>query len=477
MEHQLENPPSGAHKQTGIALITAMLVAVLVTAGAVALATTQRFSLQRGYNQVEQSQLQRLVQQAEGRAISHLRTDSQKNGVDSLDDSWATEEIRVENEIQSLTAVLVDQQALFNLTNLSRQFGAGTGGGRSQASAQPTPNDDSKAAQNPTAPALSIPQSVGGDPARLPNNANVQNTPAANIPDQPTEKEIFDWTKHQQFIDSYVKSCPDENHKCAQEAIALAFQDSRAAASNPLVQNPNPADISGSNNSQQATSAPVAAAARTANGVSQDEQGGGLAAGSSGRNTISPENQLSALFRALDLDLEPVQAILDWIDEDSETRYPNGAEDEYYTGLDTPYRTANGPFATVRELLLVRGITPEVFEKLAPYLCVLPQNTAINVNTAPAEVLMSIHPMIDNSTAELLINARQAQAFQSTKGFLEHPALYGISLSDSIITTSSDFFSLNSKTDMGDLQTYHQSLMRRLNSKITVLRQAKAYLN
>lgn len=52
-------------------------------------------------------------------------------------------------------------------------------------------------------------------------------------------------------------------------------------------------------------------------------------------------------------------AILDWVDEDEEPR-EFGCENEYYSGLTPPYRTANRPLMTLEELLLVRGITPEL---------------------------------------------------------------------------------------------------------------------
>jgi DNA uptake protein ComE-like DNA-binding protein len=48
-------------------------------------------------------------------------------------------------------------------------------------------------------------------------------------------------------------------------------------------------------------------------------------------------------------------AIIDWRDED-ETPTQNGAEQESYPN----YRVKNGPFETVEELLLVRGVTPEL---------------------------------------------------------------------------------------------------------------------
>lgn len=52
-------------------------------------------------------------------------------------------------------------------------------------------------------------------------------------------------------------------------------------------------------------------------------------------------------------------AILDWIDADDEPR-EFGAEIEYYATLDPPYAPKNGPLETIEELLLVRGVMPEL---------------------------------------------------------------------------------------------------------------------
>ena len=52
-------------------------------------------------------------------------------------------------------------------------------------------------------------------------------------------------------------------------------------------------------------------------------------------------------------------AIMDWIDEDDEPR-EYGAEFDYYQTLQPPYAPKNGPLETVEELLLVRGMTPEL---------------------------------------------------------------------------------------------------------------------
>ncbi|MBW8885027.1 MAG: general secretion pathway protein GspK, partial [Planctomycetia bacterium] len=52
-------------------------------------------------------------------------------------------------------------------------------------------------------------------------------------------------------------------------------------------------------------------------------------------------------------------AILDWLDPDDTAR-DAGAEVDYYSGLSPPYAPKNGPVDTVEELLLVRGVTPQL---------------------------------------------------------------------------------------------------------------------
>jgi DNA uptake protein ComE-like DNA-binding protein len=53
------------------------------------------------------------------------------------------------------------------------------------------------------------------------------------------------------------------------------------------------------------------------------------------------------------------QAARDYVDADNLER-PDGAEQEYYSGLAWPYAMRNGPLDTLDELLLVRGFTPRL---------------------------------------------------------------------------------------------------------------------
>lgn len=79
------------------------------------------------------------------------------------------------------------------------------------------------------------------------------------------------------------------------------------------------------------------------------------------------EAQLLILVRAAvgtDQELDPqkiVDAVIDWRDPDAVPRgEKGGTEGEYYLALPKPYRVKNGPFDTVEELLLVKGVTGRI---------------------------------------------------------------------------------------------------------------------
>ena len=54
-----------------------------------------------------------------------------------------------------------------------------------------------------------------------------------------------------------------------------------------------------------------------------------------------------------------VDSILDWKDEDDLHRL-NGAESDYYQSLPHPYKARNADFESLEELLLVKGVTPDI---------------------------------------------------------------------------------------------------------------------
>jgi general secretion pathway protein K len=84
-------------------------------------------------------------------------------------------------------------------------------------------------------------------------------------------------------------------------------------------------------------------------------------------------------------------ALRDWIDRDDQPSGFEGAEDYEYMTREPPYRAANRPLESVSELLAIKGFTPALYRRLLPYVTALPQSgTAININTAPEPVLLSL---------------------------------------------------------------------------------------
>lgn len=97
------------------------------------------------------------------------------------------------------------------------------------------------------------------------------------------------------------------------------------------------------------------------------------------------------LLRAV-LPTEPelVDAILDWRDEDDLVREA-GAESDYYAQLEEPYRSRDGWFETVPELLLLRDVSPARLlgnENLSP-LADPEETTTVDEGLVPLEQLFT----------------------------------------------------------------------------------------
>ncbi len=149
-----------------------------------------------------------------------------------------------------------------------------------------------------------------------------------------------------------------------------------------------------------------------------------------------------------------VDALVDWIDED-ERESDNGAESSYYQALANPYECRNGPVLYIKELLLVKGITPLLLfgkgerKGLADYLTVYGEDGRININTADIELIKSLDPQIGDELVEKLHTFRIDEEKEEQLG---SPTWYNkigswpgdIVLNDKLLTTRSTFFLIRS---------------------------------
>ena len=83
-----------------------------------------------------------------------------------------------------------------------------------------------------------------------------------------------------------------------------------------------------------------------------------------------------------------VEAIEDWRDADSDER-SFGAEDYYYRSLSDAYDCKDAPFQNIEELRLIRGMTPDLYQRLEPYVTVYGSGR-VNLNTAERPVLEAL---------------------------------------------------------------------------------------
>ena len=135
-------------------------------------------------------------------------------------------------------------------------------------------------------------------------------------------------------------------------------------------------------------------------------------------------------------------AIMDWIDDDDETR-EFGAEFDYYQSLGSPYEPNNGPFNTVEELLLVRGVMPELL-----FGADINRNGTIDSHEEPArQRVQELVSMANTSAGDEVLNTGSLD-----RGWSAYLTLH--SQENNLNINGEPRIDINS----ADLQTLHQDL-------------------
>ena len=122
-------------------------------------------------------------------------------------------------------------------------------------------------------------------------------------------------------------------------------------------------------------------------------------------------NRFRRLCDNLEVDDRFIPALLDWIDEDFDIRYPDGMEENYEN-----YRVGNREMVDISELMLVQNVTPEIYEKLQPHITALPGTSTLNVNTMSEVIFLTLAPDLDVTE---FIKQREEEAFETVDQFVE----------------------------------------------------------
>lgn len=136
--------------------------------------------------------------------------------------------------------------------------------------------------------------------------------------------------------------------------------------------------------------------------------------------------QFEALMRAIGIG--PAEgrriaaSLADWVDTD-DLPTADGAEDAAYARLTPSYRTGNTFLADASELRAIAGVTPELYERLRPWICALPASdlSPINVNSLAPEQAPLIAMLLPETASvgaiRSVLAARPASGWENTEAF------------------------------------------------------------
>ena len=184
-----------------------------------------------------------------------------------------------------------------------------------------------------------------------------------------------------------------------------------------------------------------------------------------------------------------VNSVKDWLDsgDDEATTGLSGAESSYYEEQDPPYQSRNGPISDLSELLLIKGITPQLYygnentpglvNLLTVHGMAIGAGTSyswpgrININTADVPVLTALLGDENEELAQAVYDFRKEMAaekvvhdFLSPKWYKNITGLSDVTIDSRLITTSSDVFRIQSTASLNDIQTAVIAVVQRVQN-------------
>lgn len=160
-----------------------------------------------------------------------------------------------------------------------------------------------------------------------------------------------------------------------------------------------------------------------------------------------------------------VAATTDWLDSDTRA-LPRGAEDYDYAIEDVPYRAANTLIADKGELNLISGYTLDLYQRIKPYVCVLPNSDSarLNVNSLRPEHAPLVASLVgepdDLGALQGMIAERPARGFETVSDFWLQSVFEGQTISQSVrsaVSLKPEQFSATIEVQYFDASVYMSS--------------------
>jgi general secretion pathway protein K len=155
-----------------------------------------------------------------------------------------------------------------------------------------------------------------------------------------------------------------------------------------------------------------------------------------------------------------------------ETQVPPMAEN-LRRALDNSTPTSEGepvPLAPARvEQLVWLGLSPQTIAVLAPFVTILPHSTPVNLNTAPAEVILASIDGSDMAVARRLVSTRALSHFKTLNEVAQLLGDVPGQIAQENHSVSSRYFEVRGKLRLDELAVLERSLVARDGLDVKVL--------
>ena len=145
---------------------------------------------------------------------------------------------------------------------------------------------------------------------------------------------------------------------------------------------------------------------------------------------------------------------------------PEGGLDQYassYLKQNPPYNPGYQPMQNISEFRMVHGVTAAIYQVLLPNIAALPEVTAININTAPKAVLMSLGNGLNKSQVDELLLARKEEGGINTATMVQ--LMKKLNIPTEQVTVDSNYFLNISTTSTNDNHLTVYTVLKRVRNR------------
>lgn len=179
------------------------------------------------------------------------------------------------------------------------------------------------------------------------------------------------------------------------------------------------------------------------------------------------------LLVVLQLNPSIADQLLDWLDADTSPQ-PQGAEDNLYRNRQPPGVAANQMLSHISELRILPAVDATNWQRINKYVRASSQRSGININTASAEVLLSLADGMTRQMINRVIRLRGG-GFDSLSGFLQLQVFENINIDPRGLSIRSYNYRALAEIRMDGEVSRFETLLQRSGSVYHVLHRRRIF--